>query len=212
MDVSGILDEETHWRIVMRGFLNVFNRIESILCRILLATFVCLLFVQVLSREMFDHSFSWIEELSTFMFVWFVFLGASYAAKMSAHNRVTFQFKFLPKRVIDWIEGIADLFWIAFNVYFVYLAIDFIFFRMNKFWKAQTLGIPLGDGTSLPIHMKWVYIILPIAFTLMTIRILQVNYAKLIKGEEITDPDQVDFDQLKQDLDIDDSTLNDSRP
>ena len=189
---------------MLRKLLNGFNRIESVLCRFLLATFVCLLFEQILSRELFDHSFSWIEELSTYLFVWFVFLGASYAARMAAHNRVTFQFRFLPQRAVDWIEAVADLFWIAFNVYFIYLAIDFIFYRMNKFWKAQTLGIPLPDGTSLPIQMKWIYLILPIAFTLMTIRILQVNYVKLVRHEQIADPDQVDLEKIKHDLHLED--------
>ncbi|MFD3188744.1 TRAP transporter small permease [Sedimentitalea sp. HM32M-2] len=175
----------------MAKFWTVLNNFESYICRVLLLTFVCLLFVQVLSRELFDHSFSWIEELSVYMFVWFVFFGASYAAKMSAHNRVTFQFGMLPRSWVKWIEGFADLFWLFFNVYFVYLAVDFVFFRMNKFWKSQTLGI----------EMKWIYMILPIAFTLMTIRILQVNYQKLIKGEDVRDPDKIDLEDYKTDQD-----------
>lgn len=174
----------------VKKFLDQF---ESIVCRLLLLTFVCLLFAQIISREVFSHSISWIEELSVYMFVWFVFFGASYAAKMSAHNRVTFQFKFLSAKTVKYIEAFADLFWIFFNVYFVYLAMDFVFNRMNKFWKSQTLGI----------EMKYIYLILPIAFTLMTIRILQVNYTKLIKGEEIEDPDKVDLDKIKHDLHID---------
>ena len=178
----------------MRAVLNFLNKIESIICRALLLTFVCLLFAQIVSREVFSYSFSWIEELSVYMFVWFVFFGASYAAKMSAHNRVTFQFRFLSKRAISYIESFADLFWIFFNVYFVYLAIDFIFFRMNKFWKSQTLGV----------EMKYIYMVLPVAFILMTIRILQVNYGRLFKGEEIEDPEAVDMDQLKHDLHLDD--------
>lgn len=168
-------------------FWKIFDNFESIICRILLSGFVLLLFVQIVSREAFGHSFSWIEELSVYMFVWFVFFGASYAALKGAHNRVTFQFKFLPDRYIKYIEAFADLFWIFFNVYFVWLAYDFVFNKMNKFWKSQTLGI----------EMKYIYVVLPIAFTLMTIRILQVNYRKLIRGETITDPDQIDLDEIR---------------
>ena len=163
-----------------------FDNIESYICRTLLATFVVLLFAQIISREVFGHSIAWSEELATYMFVWFVFFGASYAAKMSAHNRVTFQFKFLPPKAVHIIEGIADLFWLAFNVYFIYLSVQFVFFKMNLFWKSQTLGVP----------MKYIYMILPIAFTLMTIRILQVNYYKLVKGIDIRDPDKVDVEQM----------------
>ncbi len=165
---------------------KIFDNLESYICRTLLAVFVVLLFAQIVSREFFNYSFSWSEELATYMFVWFVYFGASYAAKLYAHNRVTFQFNKLPKRVADYIEGLADLFWIAFNVYFVYLSYTFVFFKMNVFWKSQTLGIP----------MKYVYLILPIAFTLMTIRIIQANYLKLVKGIDVRDPEKAQVEDM----------------
>ncbi len=171
-----------------RTIYRILDNIESYICRTLLALFVVLLFAQILSRELFNYSFSWSEELATYMFVWFVFFGASYAAKLYAHNRVTFQFNKLPKRVADVIEGIADLFWIAFNVYFVYLSFNFVFFKMNLFWKSQTLGIP----------MKYIYLILPIAFTLMTIRIIQANYLKLVKGIDVRDPEKAEVEKMIQ--------------
>ena len=169
--------------------LRILDNIESYICRTLLAIFVVLLFAQILSREFFGYSFSWSEELATYMFVWFVFFGASYAARLSAHNRVTFQFKAMPKKMVHIIEGIADLFWLAFNVYFVYLSFNFVFFKMNAFWKSQTLGIP----------MKYVYLILPLAFTLMSIRIIQVNYMRLVKGIDIRDPDQQEVEKFIED-------------
>jgi TRAP-type C4-dicarboxylate transport system permease small subunit len=165
---------------------RVLDNIESYICRTLLATFVILLFAQIISREVFNYSFSWSEELATYMFVWFVYFGASYAAKLYAHNRVTFQFNKLPKRVADYIEGFADLFWVAFNVYFVYLSFNFVFFKMNLFWKSQTLGVP----------MKYIYLILPIAFTLMTIRIIQANYLKLVKGVDVRDPEKAQVEKI----------------
>ncbi len=171
----------------MTTLFKIADNIESYLCRTLLAVFVCLLFLQVIVRTLFSFSFSWVEELSIYMFVWFVFFGASYAAKMGAHNRVTFQFKFLPPRTIKYIEAFADLFWLAFNVIFVYLAIDFIANKMNRFQSSQTLGF----------HLSWVYVVLPIAFTLMTFRILQVNYKKLILKQDMRDPDAIDLDAVK---------------
>lgn len=171
----------------MSKFWYVVDHIESYICRTLLVIFVCLLFLQVIVRTLFSFSFSWVEELSIYMFVWFVFFGASYAAKMGAHNRVTFQFKFLPAGTIKYIEAFADIFWLFFNIYFVYLSIDFIFNKMNRFQSSQTMGF----------HLSWVYIVLPIAFTLMTIRILQVNYRKIILKEEMRDPDSIDLDAIK---------------
>ncbi|MGI9492676.1 MAG: TRAP transporter small permease [Geminicoccaceae bacterium] len=165
---------------------HIFENIESYVCRFLLATFVTLLFAQIVSRELFGHSISWIEELSTYMFVWFVFFGASYAARLSAHNRVTVQFKPFPKMVAKVSETVADLFWVLFNIYFVWLSIDFVFFKMNLFWKSQTLGVP----------MKYFYMILPIAFALMTVRVIQVNYLRWVKGIDVRDPDQKELDAV----------------
>ena len=54
--------------------LVAFNNLESWLCRTLLMMFVTLLFAQILARQLFGYSFSWSEELSIYMFVWFVFL------------------------------------------------------------------------------------------------------------------------------------------
>ena len=55
---------------------------------------------------------------------------------------MTFQFNLLPRKAVPWVEAFADLFWLGFNVYFVYLSYDFVFNKMNPFWKSQTLGVP----------------------------------------------------------------------
>ncbi|TBR42464.1 TRAP transporter small permease [Marinomonas agarivorans] len=168
-----------------RKFLYFLDNIEGYFCRFLLATFVTLLFLQILSRQLFNHSFSWTEELSVYMFVWFVFFGASYAARKSAHNRVTFQYKLMPAWLPPILETISDVIWIIFNGYFVYLSYDFVFNRMNLFWKSQTLGIP----------MKYIYLVLPIAFALMTLRILQVNYLKFA-GTTVENPDDISINEI----------------
>lgn len=170
--------------------LTLFNNIEGYICRTLLAFFVSLLFVQIITRELFQYSIPWGEELAVYLFVWFAFFGASHAAKMAAHNRVTFQFKAFPKIVATVSEAVADLIWLCFNLYFVYLSYDFVFHKMNLFWKSQTMGIP----------MKYIYMILPIAFTLMSLRIIQVNYLKLVKGIDIRDPESEEMEHMADHL------------
>lgn len=171
---------------MMNIISKIFDNLESYICRALLLSFVTLLFAQIVTREFFGFSITWSEELSVYMFVWFVFLGSSYAAKLSAHNRVTFQYKWLSPKLRTFSEFLSDVAWLGFNSYFIFISYDFVFNRMNLFWKSQTLGIP----------MKYIYLILPIAFTLMTIRILQVNYLKFVKGEEIIDPEAKEMNEL----------------
>jgi TRAP-type C4-dicarboxylate transport system permease small subunit len=171
-----------------RAILNFLSNVEEYLCETLLALFVILLFVQIIVRQFFLYSIPWGEEVATYMFVWFAYLGAVVAAKMSAHNRVAFHFRFFPPIVKKVSEAIADLLWVGFNLYFVWLSYDFVFNRMNVFWKSQTTGIP----------MKYFYMILPVAFLLMSIRILWNNYLTLFKGVEIVDPEAEEIENIKR--------------
>ena len=66
-----------------------------------------------------------------------------------------FQFKFLPKGAIKYIEAFADIFWLFFNIYFVYLAIDFIFNKDESFPVLANHGFPSKLGLYvLPIASR----------------------------------------------------------
>lgn len=175
----------------LRKTLTWLNDIETLVCEWLLALFVVLLFAQILARQLFGYSIAWSEELSTYMFVWFAYLGAVVAAKMSAHNRVTVHMQFLPKWMAKTLMTVADLFWVAFNLYFVWLSYDFVFNRMNLFWKSQTLGVP----------MKYIYMILPIAFALMSVRVLWNTYLSVVKGEDLLDPETAEIKKMHKNKD-----------
>lgn len=161
------------------------DNIESYICQALLTFFICLLFIQIIFREFFDYTLSWGEELARFSFVWFVFFGAVVAARMAAHNRVTFQFRMFTKSTVNYIEAIADLIWLCFNVVMIHKSIFLIKSMMQFTYTSPTLGW----------NMAYVYWIFPLSFTLMSIRIIQVNYLKLVKGVDIRDPDKVDLDE-----------------
>lgn len=169
----------------MPALWSFLDKFESHVCRILLAVFVSLLFVQIVARQLFGFSITWIEELSVILFVWFAYFGASYAARIAAHNRVSFHLHAMSRHKARIIEAAGDLFWIAFNIVFIWHSIEFIS-RLKPFVKAQTLGW----------EMRHVYLALPIAFALMTLRILQVNYLKLIRGVDPRDPDRVEVDDM----------------
>ncbi|SHE43516.1 TRAP-type C4-dicarboxylate transport system, small permease component [Modicisalibacter ilicicola DSM 19980] len=168
--------------------LKILNNLENYICQFLLVSFVAILFAQIVLRNLFSYSLAWGDELATYAFVWFAYLGAVYAAKMSAHNRVTFQFKFFPRWVETFCTLLTDIIWIVFNAVFVYLSYDFVFNKMNLFWKSQTLGVP----------MKYFYLILPIAFAAMTFRIIQNDYLKYVKKVDLVDPETRDVQDMQR--------------
>ncbi|RHZ94740.1 TRAP transporter small permease [Cereibacter sphaeroides] len=163
------------------------DRFESHVCRVILALFVTLLFVQIVARQAFGFSITWIEELSVILFVWFAYFGAAYAARIAAHNRVSFHLNALPRAKARLVEAVGDLFWIGFNLVFIWQSVQFID-RLKPFVKAQTLGW----------QMRYVYLVLPIAFALMTLRILQVNYMKLVQGVDPRDPDRAEVEDMME--------------
>ncbi|QEM83958.2 TRAP transporter small permease [Halomonas binhaiensis] len=171
----------------MKLVWKLLDNLENILCQLLLVTFVLLLFAQIMLRNLFHYSLPWGDELATYAFIWFAYLGAVYAAKKSAHNRVTFQFRFFPRWVETACGLLTDLIWIGFNLVFIWMSYDFVFNKMNAFWKSQTLGLP----------MKVFYVILPIAFVAMTLRILQNNYLRFIKHRELENPDAEAIEEAK---------------
>lgn len=153
---------------------KILMNFELYICQFLLAALVLIIFVDIILRNIFNYSIPWGSEISVYANVWFAYLGASYAAGRSLHNRITSHFVFFPSivKVISLI--ISDLVWIAFNLIFFYLSYDFIFNKSNKFWMSQTLHIP----------MRWIYIILPVGFMLISIRIVQANYISFTSKDE----------------------------
>ena len=192
-----------------KSFIKIVDNLESYLCQILLTFFVCLLFLQILLRLVFGFfdplseyipifadyplpaSISWGEELSRFAFVWFVFLGATYAARLAAHNRVRFQFKLFPEIVGNSFMLIADGIWITFNCVMIYYGISVIQegFEFKEF------------SPTLNWVMAYVFFIFPIAFSLMSIRIIQVNIMQYVLKIDIEDVDKVDTGDLEDAVD-----------
>lgn len=169
----------------MSSFWSHLDKLESYVCRVILVVFVTLLFAQITARQVFNYNILWTEELSTILFVYFAYFGASYAARISAHNRVSFHINALPRRVGRWVEAAGDVFWVAFNIIFIIKAFEYIAV-LKPFMKTPTLGLQL----------KHIYMVLPVAFGLMTIRVIQVNYLRLVRGIDPRDPDKVEVEDM----------------
>ena len=174
----------------------ILDNLERYLCKFCLGFFVVLLFVQVVMRVVFQSSLTWSEEASRFAFVWFAFLGACYAARLGAHNRVTFQFKFLPSAIGNFSQLSADVIWIVFNTIMTIKSIETIRQMMEYPFHSPALDLP----------MHYIYMLFPLAFTLMSIRIIQFNYLKYVLKVDIQDVDDIssELEDIKKDMKITD--------
>lgn len=58
---------------------NIYNNLEEYLLVVSLVINVLLVFLQVIMRTVFKNSLTWSEELSRYIFIWQIWLGASIA-------------------------------------------------------------------------------------------------------------------------------------
>ena len=62
----------------------------------------------VFSRELFGHTFSWIEEISQYMMVWIAFFGAILCVSENGHVGIDVIQNLLPGKIRAWWQVILD--------------------------------------------------------------------------------------------------------
>lgn len=145
---------------------------EQVLVSIFTMAMIAVLVVNVFLRFLWGASFTSAEELSRFLFLWAVFWAGSLAAQKNAHIRVTAPTDVLPKQVRNWIEVLADLIWLCFNVFVAYEGFKLV---------ASMFEFPF-ISPALGWSMAYVYAIIPLSFTAMSFRILQRYYRAIRHG------------------------------
>ena len=171
-----------------RSILHVLDKAEGYLSQILLVFFVTLVFTQTVLRSAFSVVIPWSEEASRFAFVWFVYFGASYAARLSAHNRVVIQFRLFPPLVGKVSMFITDILWVGFCCMMVHMSL-LVIEDLHEFPYLSP---------SMSLSMAYVYWIFPIAFSLMALRIMQVNYIRYVLREDIADVDKIEAERYEE--------------
>ncbi|MCX7139897.1 MAG: TRAP transporter small permease [Proteobacteria bacterium] len=132
---------------IERGFLAA-NRWA--LC-ILLAVMATLVFINVVSRYVFNHSFSWVEELTRYMMIWLCFIGAGITLRYGGHIAVDNLQDALPAKGARLLRGLIACIVIGFLGVLVWIGIEYADFGwyqetpiMNISFGMVYLAIPVG--------------------------------------------------------------------
>ena len=135
---------------------------ETLLVSSLVVT-VSLIFMQVIMRYVFRNSLSWSEELARYIFLYQIWLGASYATKKKAHLRIEIlKSKFSGKKGI-YFETAVLIIWLAFSTF---LALESFNLTRMIFIRGQ-----LSPAMRMP--MGFAYASVPIGAGLMSLRLVQ---------------------------------------
>ena len=136
---------------------------ESIACLCIVAV-ACFVFLQVILRYGFNSALVWTEELSGFAMAWAVYMGASLAVRERFHVRILAGVVAFPRPVALPLVMLADLIWLGFNLFMVWVGLDYL----------AVLRERTSTSPALDINMLWPESIVVIGYVLMTFRLLQI--------------------------------------
>ena len=141
---------------------NFLKKIAAILEKTIVAfdvigmlALVILIFTQVFFRYIINASLTWSEEISRYLTCWIVFLTSGYVLGIKQHMSIDIVMQIVPakyKFILNKIYCIAYAF-------FCYITIQYG-------WDFVNLGTNTL-GASIPLNMKYVYIIIPISCYIM---------------------------------------------
>lgn len=124
---------------------------------------VIMLALQALARYVLEIGIPWTEEISRFSFIFFVYISASLAMMRGTHIKVEFLLMRLPVSVRKIVVTVGNM---AQIVFFTSAGIA------GLLLVRQMIAFPVYSA-ALIIPLHYIYVIIPIAYFLMAIRLLQ---------------------------------------
>lgn len=171
------------------------RRLEEYTVAFLLAAMTLVTFAQVIARYVFNYSFVWAFELTTWLFAGMIFIGISYGIRVGAHIGVDALVNIMPRHVARITTIAATILCIVYSIIVFMGAWSYV-------GTMKMIGILAQD---IPIQQWIPRLVLPIGFALMLFRFSQVLVA-LLRGKEAHLLGDEAADALKYSADDTDTT------
>lgn len=138
------------------------QHLEEVIIIILLGLMVIIMGIQVFMRYVLAKSLPWPEELTRYLFIWFVFLGISYGIRYNIHIKVDIIETVFPK-VKPFLIVIQDLLFLTFCIMMIRPSINGVNMMIRTGQTSPAMNLP----------MCFVYLSLLMGFCLAIIRLVQ---------------------------------------
>lgn len=148
---------------------------EEVVVSIMLGLLVVFLGAEVFSRFILGHSFTWMEELCRYLFIWGSYIGIAVAIKRKEQVRILCFAEVLRKYCPKAAKGmyiLSELCFTAFCLLVVYFSVGMI---ENMVTFKQISG-------ALEINMIYPYSIIPLSMLIIAFRTLQRVYKDIKHG------------------------------
>lgn len=138
---------------------------------LLLATMAALVIANVISRYVFLHSFTWVEEASRYLMIWTAFLGAGLALRVGGHIAVDTLPAALPPKGARWLRSLLVAIVGLTLAVLAWLGVEYALFG----WEQETPVLGWSFGM--------VYLAIPIGAALMLVHLLLVARRWVTTGQ-----------------------------
>jgi C4-dicarboxylate transporter DctQ subunit len=150
-------------------WLKAADRLEETFMIVALTFMTVLTVVQVVLRYVFSTGFVWSLEATTYTFAWLVLIGMSYGVRTEAHIAVDLVTSRLSPRGARAVAGIALAAGLAYCALMVFASSQFVDRLLALGTNARDIPLP-----------RWLLTgIMPIAFVLLALRLVQAALPKL---------------------------------
>ncbi len=154
----------------MKAVLNKWTYIEE---KVLIGSLIfntLLIFLQIIMRGAFNSSLSWSEELSRYIFIWQIWLGADLAFAYGEHIKVEMIYNWLPGKKKKYAQNSCRGAWLAFNIFLVVKGADLC--------QSMVSRNTLSSGMRAPL--VYVYAALPVASFFLSLRLVYSLYTRCV--------------------------------
>lgn len=142
------------------GFVAILFKVASWTVLILMAVMCIVMLIQVFSRYILNAPLTWPEEVSRYLFIWIVYLGAAIAFRYKAHLGMDFAAAKLPPAYRNWLERFVELLLLTFLILVIYISREVL--EVTSLQKSPVIHLSLN----------WVYLSFPVASALMVLDLL----------------------------------------
>ncbi len=155
---------------MLNAIYSILQKIIRVMLCMLLISMVLIVFANVISRYYLNAALAWSEEVTRFMLIWMVFLGAVLAYVNDEHLGLDVLVRSLPRRLQLGVAVLADML----IMFAVWLLIHgaFILTVGSWEWEAPATSVPYG----------YIYTIVPVCGTIL---LLQAFCKMLMHAREL---------------------------
>lgn len=147
----------------MKKLVRVLSNFEERIITLLLPIMCLTVFIATFSRFTKLFVIPWGDELSRYLLVWLVFLGAGAGAKENKHFSISILTQALPEK--------ARKYFALFRFMVVFLFCGYVIYLSLLLMKAQIKMQQVSPALGLPIWMA--YLAIPVGMGLMGLRTIQ---------------------------------------